>query len=75
MSEQQGGEGSLQARLEARQAETRANLANAIWTGLKIGVNVVTLKFIWGRFLEHGGSQEELMTYKPEDYDRSPESP
>jgi hypothetical protein len=61
--------GDFRARIEERKAEARGNLANAIWTGIKIGVNVFTLKFLWGRFLEHGGTQEELMGHKPKDFE------
>ena len=74
MSETPSEQTNFQAAVEDRKAESRANLAKVIWTGLRLGANVLTLKIIWGRFLEQGGTQEELMSRQPEDFNSPPES-
>jgi len=76
MSEQSGGEKTdFLAAAEARKAESRANIASAIWTGLKLGVSVLILEILWGRFLKHGGTQEELMSRQSDDSNQPPEIP
>ncbi len=72
MSENQGGETqpSFQAREEARKAETRANLVNAIWTGLGHGL-YKGAQLLYSLFLEKGGSHDEFMAGKPEEIDET----
>jgi len=70
MSETPSEQTNFQAATEARNAESKANLIHAIWTGLGHGL-YKGAHLLYSVFREKGGSHDEFMAGKPEGIDET----